>query len=451
MHILRQWVLGLGVLLGFSATPVQSQTRAYRFGKVVTGSGPVIENGVVVVAGDRIERVVPAGSAGLRGIPVTDLHRWTAVPGLIDAHVHITYWWDRKPGTKPWDQLDKRPAPTLLVLAQENLRRTLETGVTTVRDLYAPDKTSSFLRDLINDGRVVGPRMFVAGCGLVKKPDGTFCGAVGHGAAAVAAGVIGQIDQGADLIKIFGSTGSADDLSGTPTFTYDEFKAAVDSAHGRGKRVTVHSYGPEAAKDAVRAGAESIEHAVDLDNETLAEMARRGTIYVPTIDHNRYYADHRAEYGYSEQNATDLRAFVVRNLETARRAHLAKVRLAMGSDAVFTGFGENTLELEWFVKAGLSPAEALATATTTGAVLVGQDSTLGRLAPGYYADIVAVEGNPLADITAITRRVRWVMKGGRVVVDTEALDPQVRRSSRAASASRASTKMARNNRPRREE
>ncbi len=397
------------------AVPAEGQTRAYWFGKVVTGSGAVVDNGVIVVTGDRIVRVAPAGSAGLRGVPVTDLRRWTAVPGLIDAHVHITYWWDRKPGTKPWEALGKRPAPTLLVLAQENLRKTLETGVTTVRDLYAADKTGIYLRDLINEGRVVGPRMFVAGCGLVKRPDGNFCGAVGHGAAAVAAGVIGQIEQGADLIKIFGSTGSADDLSGTPTFTDDELKAAVDSAHGRGKRVTVHSYGPEAAKDAVRAGAESIEHAVDLDDETLAEMAQRGTIYVPTIDHNRYYADHRAEFGYTEQNATDLRAFVVRNLETARRAHRAKVRLAMGSDAVFTGFGENTLELEWFVKAGLTPAEALATATTNGAALLAQDSTLGKIEPGYYADIVAVEGNPLADITAVTRRVRWVMKGGQVV------------------------------------
>ena len=420
---LRRWLFALGAGTALVTTAAQSQARAYWFGKVVTGSGAVIDHGVVVVSGDRIERVVPAGSAGLRGIPVTDLRRFTAVPGLIDAHVHITYWWDRAPGTKPWEQLEKRPAPTLLVLAQENLRKTLETGVTTVRDLYAADKTSIYLRDLINEGRVVGPRMFVAGCGLVKQPDGTFCGAVGHGAAAVAAAVIGQIDQGADLIKIFGSTGSADDLSGTPTFTYDEFTAAVAAAHGRGKRVTVHSYGPEAAKDAVRAGVESIEHAVDLDDATLADMARRGTIYVPTIDHNRYYADHRAEYGYSEQNAADLRAFVVRNLETARRAHQAKVRLAMGSDAVFTGFGENTRELEWFVKAGLTPAEALATATTTGAVLLGQEATLGKIAPGYYADLVGVEGNPLADITAVTRRVRWVMKGGQVMTRT----PTVRR------------------------
>ncbi len=418
MRRLRPWFLVLGTLLTLPPTRALGQTRAYWFGKVVTGTGSVINNGVVVVTGERIVRVVPAGSAGLRGIPLTDLHQWTAVPGLIDAHVHITYWWDRKPGTKPWDQLEKRPAPTLLILAQENLRKTLETGVTTVRDLYAADKIGIYLRDLINDGRIVGPRMFVAGCGLVKRPDGTFCGAVGHGATAVAAGVINQIDQGADLIKIFGSTGSADDLSGTPTFTYDELKAAVDSAHGRRKRVTVHSYGPEAAKDAVRAGAESIEHAVNLDDETLAEMAKRGTIYVPTIDHNRYYADHREEYGYSEQNAVDLRAFVARNLETARRAHAAKVKLAMGSDAVFTGFGENTRELEWFVKAGLTPAEALAAATTTGALLLGQEKSLGQIAPGFWADLVAVEGNPLADITAVTRRVRWVMKGGQVMPRT---------------------------------
>jgi imidazolonepropionase-like amidohydrolase len=431
----KSTVSSLIVAAALLTSPAAGQARGFRFARIVAGDGTVAADAVVVVSGDRIDRVESAGSPGLRNVPVTDLRPLSAIPGLVDAHVHMTYYWDRKPGTKPWEQLSKRPAPTLLVLAQENLRRTLETGVTTVRDLYAADRTSIYLRDLINDGHLIGPRMFVAGCGLVMDPRATFCGAVDHGADAVARGARDQLAQGADVVKIFGSTGSADDLSGTPTFSFDEIKAAVDVAHAAGKRVTVHSYGPIAARDAVRAGAESIEHAIDLDDETLAEMATRGTIYVPTIDHNRYYADRRAEFGYTETNARDLMAFVAKNVETTSRALRAGVRVAMGSDAVFTGFGENTLELEWFVKAGMTPAQALATATTTGAALVGQEENLGRIRAGYFADLVGVDGDPETDITAVTRRVRWVMKAGLVVVDrtmgsTGGRGPQRRSGSR---------------------
>ena len=407
----------LGLLLAIPVVPLAAQRQVLHFGAVVTGTGEVLRPGTVVVDGDRIVAVERGKGRAAKGETVRDLRDFTAVPGLIDLHVHMTYYWDRKPGTTPWAQLDKRPAPTLLVLAQENLTRTLESGVTTVRDLYAPDRTSGYLRDLIAEGHLTGPRMFVAGCGLVMQPDKQFCGATGHGAEAVARVAREQIEQGADLVKVFGSTGSADDLSGTPTFTFDELKAVVDQAHALGKRVTVHSYGPIAARDAVLAGAESLEHAVDLDDDTLAEMARRGTVYVPTIDHNRYYADHRAEFGYTEANARDLMAFVARNLETTRRAFAAGVTIGMGSDAVFTGFGENTLELEWFVKAGMTPAQALATATVNAAALLGQERSLGRIQPGYFADVVAVRGDPTVDIRAVTRGTRWVMKGGVVVVD----------------------------------
>lgn len=405
----------LGLLLLIPGVPLAAQRQVLHFGAVVTGTGEVIRPGTITVEGDRIVAVDRGLIRPARGDVVRELRGYSAIPGLIDLHVHMTYYWDRKPGTKPWDQLDKRPAPTLLVLAQDNLARTLATGVTTVRDLYAPDGTGVYLRDLIAEGHLTGPRMFVAGCGLVMKPDGKFCGATGHGAELVAHVAKAQIDGGADLVKVFGSTGSADDLSGTPTFNFEELKAVVDQAHALGKRVTVHSYGPIAARDAVLAGAESVEHAVDLDDDTLAEMARRGTVYVPTIDHNRYYADHREEFGYTEANARDLMSFVARNLETTRRAFRAGVKIGMGSDAVFTGFGENTLELEWFVKAGMTPAEALATATVTAAALLGQEHSLGQIAPGYLADVVAVRGDPIADITAVTRRVHWVMKGGAVV------------------------------------
>jgi imidazolonepropionase-like amidohydrolase len=146
-------------------------------------------------------------------------------------------------------------------------------------------------------------------------------------------------------------------------------------------------------------------------------MVKRGTFYVPTIDHNRYYVDAREQFKYDDKVVAGLNAYIEKNLETARRAHKAGVKFAMGSDAVFTMFGQNTRELGWFVKAGMTPAEALETATTNAAALLGMSSQLGAVAPGYFADLVAVEGDPLSDINVVIDHVRWVMKDGQVVVD----------------------------------
>ena len=226
-----------------------------------------------------------------------------------------------------------------------------------------------------------------------------------------------QIAAGVDGIKMYGSTGSDQDVTGFQTFSYEEMKAAVDVAHRAGKWIAIHSYGPDGARDAVRAGADSVEHATDMDDATIAAMARQGTVYVPTVDHNRYYVDHREEFGYGQDVVERLNDYVARNLETLRRAVRAGVTVAMGSDAVFTGFGENTRELQMFVKAGMTPTQALAAATSNGARVLRRDKDIGAVAPGFYADIVAVEGDPLADVQAIVTGVRWVMKGGRVVVD----------------------------------
>src|SRR5439155_21132034 len=213
-----------------------------------------------------------------------------------------------------------------------------------------------------------------------------------------------QVDAGADYIKMYGSTGSGADVTGNETFSVDEMKAAVDAAHRFGKRIAIHSYGPEGGRDATRAGTESVEHAVDLDDATLADMARRGTYYVPTIDHNRYYSEYRDQFQYTVEQAAALDAYRARNIETARRAYRAAVKFAMGSDAVFTMFGQNTRELRWFTQIGMTPAEALATATTNAAALLGMEKTLGTIAPGYYADIVAVDGDPLADIGVVIEK-----------------------------------------------
>jgi imidazolonepropionase-like amidohydrolase len=396
--------------------------KAIRFGKLIDGTGKVLTNVLVITENDRIKSI-GTNTTVPQGAEVIDLSRYTGLPGLIDAHTHMTYYWDQKPGTKPWSQLSARVPSMSMFLAQENARKTLETGVTTVRNLHAAEYTDIAMRDLINIGAMIGPRMFVSGYGLHIASTGSRSGAPtpsrgqANGVEEVARAAREQIQAGADWVKMFGSTGSAQDVSGNQTFSFEEMKAAVDTAHSLGKRVAVHSYGPAGARNAVRAGADSVEHATDMDDDTISEMARRKTFYVPTIDHNRYYAEYRDQFGYGPEVAERLNDYVKRNLETARRAFKAGVRFAMGSDAVFTMFGQNTRELGWFVKAGMIPEQALAAATTNGAALLGMESSLGAVQPGFFADIIAVEGDPLSNIDVVINNVKWVMKGGSVVID----------------------------------
>jgi imidazolonepropionase-like amidohydrolase len=401
-----------------------AQTKALRFGAVVDGSGRVVANGVIVVDGDKITRVAGPRDPLPAGATVIDLTRYTAIPGMIDAHTHMTYAWDPASGTDPWRQPQRTPAE-IARLQRLNALHTLETGVTTVRDLGASNYVDVAMRDSIVAGAYPGPRMFVAGSGLQRaRPPfragtdttRTVRGRV-YNISQIAEAVKQQVDNGADYIKMYGSTGSGADVTGSETFSYEEMKAAVDAAKALGKRIAIHSYGPVGGRDAVRAGATTVEHPIGLDDATLAEMARRGIIYVPTIDHNRYYAEYKADFRYTDQQAAALDSFRLLNLETTRRAIKAGVKLGMGSDAVFHMFGQNTRELGWFVKAGMTPAQALATATTIGAEMLGAEKTLGRIAPGYFADVVAVQGDPMANIDVAINGVKWVMKGGVVVVD----------------------------------
>ncbi len=390
------------ILLTIAAATLLN-AQAYRFGKVWDGE-KVIENVVIVVDHGEIQ------SVGERDGKAIDMSRYTAIPGMIDAHTHMTYVLENPVARAG------RGAATVY-LAQGNARKTLETGVTTVRDLGSQNYADIAMRDLIDKGLMVGPRMFVSGYGLQMPRNGRGGPGAAHGPEEVARVVKAQVDAGADVIKMYGSTGSGQDVSGDQTFNFEEMKAAVDAAHAAGKRIAIHTYGPSGARDAARAGADSIEHATDMDDETIAEIARKQIFYVPTIDHNRYYVDN-AELLKYKPGATDaLNDFIARNLATAKKAYKAGVRFAMGSDAVYTMFGENTRELAWFIKAGMTPEQALKTATLNGAELLQKEDKLGRIKPGYYADIVAVEGNPLVDIDVAIHQVRWVMKAGVVVVD----------------------------------
>jgi imidazolonepropionase-like amidohydrolase len=422
--VLIAWVVVIFVPLAYGQAKVAAQpVRAVRFGKLWDGHGKVWTGAIVIVEGGKIRSVTTDASAIPQGAEVIDLSKYTGLPGLIDVHTHMTIYTDEKPGEPMLKQLTANPPAIEVFLARKGAMRTLESGVTTVRDLGADQYMDIAMRDLINHGEMIGPRMFVVGYGLYitntpYKPGLNLpAGGIADGVPEVLRVVRQQIAAGADWIKMYASTGTDDDVTGFQTYNYEEIKAAVDTAHQFGKKIAIHSYGPAGARDAVRAGTDSLEHATDMEDATIQEMVKRGTYYVPTIDHNRYYLDNGDKIGYASGYKERLQAFIPRNLETTRRAFKAGVKIAMGSDAIYTMFGENTRELGWFVKAGMTPEQALQTATGNAATLLGKEKELGALAAGYLADLVAVEGDPLSDINVVLNNVKWVMKSGDVVVD----------------------------------
>ena len=409
--------IAIGIL--FASGIFAQKVTAVRLGKLWDGD-KVIDRPVVIIERDRITRILLADAALPAGAEVLDWSRFTGLPGLIDMHTHMTYYWDRKPGTLP--RGSQRMAAETVFLAQENAKKTLEAGVITVRDLGASEYADMAMRNLINSGAMAGPRMFVCGYGLstMRVPRPGAAPTEGGGTAdtpdEVRKAVRRQIAAGVDVIKMYGSVGGFENVGTQQTFTYDEMKAAVEVSHTMGKKIAIHSYGAEGGRDAVRAGADSLEHAVDLDDATLAEMVQKKIYYVPTIDHNRYYVDAANEFQFRPGSIEGLNAYIARNFETAKRAFQKGVMFAMGSDAVYTMFGQNTRELGWFVKLGMTPEQALKTATTNAADLLGMSKDLGRVAPGYLADLIAVDGDPLADIQVAIGKVKGVMKGGNVVV-----------------------------------
>ena len=384
----------------------QSATTAVRFGKLWDGA-KVISDATVVINGDKIVSVGTGAAAVPKGATVIDLTRFTGIPGLIDLHTHMTYYWDPASGTSPLRQ-PRRDAAATAALAASNARKTLETGVTTVRDLGASNGIDYMMRDQINAGTMVGPRMFVAGQGVSALR-------AGPDPEALKLAALDRLKAGSDWVKVYGSRGSFQSVDTTQTVNAAEMLAIVGAAHALKKPVAIHSYGASGVHDAVMAGADSVEHGIDVDDQTLEEMVIRNVVWVPTIDHNRYYVDAKDEYGFAPDTIGPLQSYIQKNLDATSRAVKAGVRIGMGSDAVYSMFGQNTRELGWLVKAGMTPTEALGAATTTAAELLGMKNALGKVAPGFFADIVAVEGDPTKTIDAVYN-VRFVMKAGAVVV-----------------------------------
>ena len=370
-------------------------------------AGRVVANAVVMVEGEHVAQVgvniqIPQGAR------VYDLGDVTLLPGLVDAHTHVTYHFD-KTGRfgLTWDATTDET----LKYAEENARATLEAGFTTVRNLGAGGRVDLRLRDEINRGDARGPRMLVSGEPLT----GELLRGVDEDREArvrrVREFVRARVAEGVDVLKVFEGV----DASGSPTFGETEIRAAVEEAASAGLRVAVHAHEAAAVKAAVRGGCASIEHGSFLDSEAIRELAKHRTALVPTLYLPTHYLEHRERFvAFDPLTWVFFERLRSGNLSNAAAARKAGVWIVSGSDAVAGLHGSNAREIIWLVKAGLTPVEALRAATSDAARLLGLEGKVGVIAPGAFADLVAVPGDPTRDI-GVVEKINFVMKGGEIV------------------------------------
>jgi imidazolonepropionase-like amidohydrolase len=405
------------------------QLTVIRAGALIDGrSNDVRRDQVIVIRGNRIESVGPASSATIDpAARVIDQSKMTVLPGLIDTHTHI-FLQGEDPAEGGYDaQLLKSGMAYRAARATVAARRALEQGFTTNRD----EETEGAgygdvgIKRAVNEGHIPGPRMFVSTRAISTTGGYPLEGydpeiVVPKGAQLIDGPVEArkaareQLDNGADWIKVYMTHRSWLDKKGNlvsqPTLTVEELRAIVDEAHGQQRRVACHAYGGEGLHRALDGGCDTIEHGLDLDDAAIAQMLRQGTWLVPTL---AVYYDHDAPPD-TPAGKRDLKCVQLHGVSFAK-AHKAGVKIAFGTDV--GGFSWNDPIAQEFareVEFGMTPMEAIQSATSRAADLLEQTGDLGVLAPGAYADVIAVNGDPLRDVNVL-KNVAFVMKDGKVV------------------------------------
>ncbi|MBB5210028.1 metal-dependent hydrolase family protein [Microbulbifer hydrolyticus] len=423
-------VLGLGLMA--LASIAQAENIAVHAGWLFDSeNGRLLEKRTVHIVDGRVE-AVERGFTQRQGERVIDLSGFSVLPGLMDMHTHLSYEF----GPRTYSEAFTWNPADYTLRAVNTAERTLMAGFTTVRDLGDSDNVTISLRNAIKRGDVVGPRVFTAGKSIATTgghadPSNGYrqdlMGSPGpaegvvNGVASARQAVRQRYKDGADLIKITATGGvlSVAKSGQNPQFMQDEVEAIVATAKDYGFTVAVHAHGKEGMERAIRAGVDSVEHGTYMDDETMEMMIDHGTWYVPTMLAGDWVTQKSAVDGFFPDMVRTKAAKIGPLIrDTFNRAHKKGVKIAFGTDTGVSRHGENAKEFALMVEGGMSPADAIRSATWNAAQLLNAQDELGSIAPGKHADLVGVIGNPLEDITTL-ERVRFVMKGGTVYKQPE--------------------------------